>query len=1066
MAANINVDRNLLFAVIALQDDLIDQTQFADVCAGWAMRLERPLADLLIERRWITEADRRDVERKLERKLKKHGGDARLTLGLVADIEAREVLREIENDEIRHSLNGLPPARGHVLLETLVPPANQRDTLRYTLTKLHAEGGLGKIWIAHDTDLNRDVALKEIKSAADPGSDSCHRFLKEAQITGQLEHPNIVPVYELARRKEDDQPFYTMRFLRGQTLGDAIREFHRRRAGKPADRLEMQRQLLEPFVKVCQAVAYAHSRGVIHRDLKPENVVLGAYGEVVVLDWGLAKVVGEPDSDSEESPAPRISLSVEATDTKTQGPIGTPAYMPPEQAEGRQGAVDTRTDVYGLGAILFQILTDRPPVSGSSIHDVLRQVQAGNIRKAREIDPTVPRPLEAICARALEHDRRNRYRSAEALAEDVRRWLLDEPVSVYRDSLAVRLMRWGRRHRTLAASLAALLVTAVIGLSVGVVLIDRERARTKKQKDIADEQRQIASDNATQALHNLRLAQNAADGLLTEVADVDLGEIPQMEPVRLRLLEKAKSGYSQFLVQQGDDPLVRWGAARSLVRLGEIQALLGDVPAAEQSYGKAAKELDSLVKLDATNADFQRDLARADHGFGVLLKDANRFAQGETMLRDAIRLRDAIMKKPNPTPEDKQALADSRYQLGSLLARQGTVRADDLTAYQDAIEVQEELVRQFGDRPEYRARLARYRNNLGMLQNASGHPTNAVETFEGTLELLRPLLQGPDVLPGARWQFARASNNLGTVLMKVRRPQTRAALDRAENLLRTLATEFPSVASYPFELASVEFNLGILAKPRRTPQQLMPTSKESVAAFQESVRLLESLKQRFPKVPVYRLKLATSLGSLSEAFAETAPAEAEAALIKALEEQKALLAQFSDVPEYQRVVARSHYDLAQLLYVEKKFPEAVAQAQAARTLQKEVLKANPESDQDTRAQSENLLTLSRALIEAGRLSDAVAVADQMPETRPTDPGVYAHTAALFVRCARAAPKTPEGERFAAEQLDRAIEILSGAVRAKVIRSRHWFENDVFDPLRDRDDFKKLRDSLPESVRTG
>ncbi len=1066
MAPIINVDRNLLFAVIALQDDLIDQTQFADVCAGWAMRLERPLADLLIERRWITAEDKAEVERKLERKLKKHGGDARVTLGVVADIEARDVLQAIEKPEIRQSLNGLQPARGHVLLATLVPPASQRDTLRYTLTRLHAEGGLGKVWIAHDTDLNRDVALKEIKTAAAASRDSSNRFLKEAQITGQLEHPNIVPVYELARRKEDDQPFYTMRFLRGQNLRDAIAEFHRQRAGKPPDRLELQRQLLEPFVKVCQAVGYAHSRGVIHRDLKPENVVLGAYGEVVVLDWGLAKIIGEPDADSQESLEPRISLSVEANATETQGPMGTPAYIPPEQAEGRHGVVDMRTDVYGLGAILFEILTGRPPVTGSSVADVLRQVRAGNLRKAREVEPTVPRPLEAICTRALEHDRRNRYRRAEDLAEDVRRWLLDEPVSVYRDSLAVRLMRWGRKHRTVAASLAALLVTAVIGLSVGVVLVDRERERTKQQKQIADKQREIASANAAQALHNLRLAQDAADGLLTEVADVDLAEIPQMEPVRLRLLEKAKGGYSQFLVQKGGDPLVRWGAARSLVRLGDIQALLGDVPTAEASYRKAAAELDDLVKHEPSNVDFQRDQARADHGLGVLLKDANRFEQGEAMLREAIRLREAIAQKPDRTAEDKQALADSRYQLGSLLARQGTIRADDMTTYREAIEVQEELVRQYANQPEYRVRLARYRNNLGILQSASGNSQQAVATFEGTLELLRPLVEGAGALPGARWQFARASNNLGRLLIRDRRPQASALLSRAEGLLRTLMTEFPSVASYTTELAAVEFNLGHVARPRRTPQNVMPTSRESVVAFQESVRLLESLKLRFPNTPAYRLKLATSLVSLNEALAQSAPAEAEGALARALEVQKALRDEVPGVPEYQRAVARGHYELAQLLYVEKKHKPAVVQAEAARTLFREVLKTNPESDQDLRALAEDQLTLSVALLGAGRLADAAAEAEDLPKIRPADPGIYAHTAALLVRCALAAPTTPEGQRFAAEQLNRAVEILDGAVRAKIIHFRYWLDKDEFGPLRDRDDFKKLRDSLPESVRTG
>ncbi len=441
MSLNLNVDRNLLFAVIALQDDLIDQTQFADVCAGWAMRLDRPLADLLIDRKWITDADRSDVERKLKRKLKKNHGDVRATLGAAAPIEAREVLQAIENPQVRHSLHALPPARGHVLVETLVPPPPQRDSLRYTLTRLHAEGGLGKIWIAHDTDLNRDVALKEIKPSTVPDPEAFHRFLKEAQITGQLEHPNIVPVYELARRKGDDQPFYTMRFLRGQTLRSAIAEFHRRRGGKPADRLELQRQLLEPFVKICEAVAYAHSRWVIHRDLKPDNVVLGAYGEVVLLDWGLAKVVGQTDQAESDPREPRISLSAEAQTEQTHRQVGTPAYMAPEQAAVNNDLIGTRTDVYGLGAILFEILTGNLPVSGSSLRNVFDKIQAGHLPKAREIDPTVPRALEAVCSKAMALQPGNRYPRVEDLAEDVRRWIVDEPVSVHRDPLAVRVLR-------------------------------------------------------------------------------------------------------------------------------------------------------------------------------------------------------------------------------------------------------------------------------------------------------------------------------------------------------------------------------------------------------------------------------------------------------------------------------------------------------------------------------------------------------------------------------------------------------------------------------------------------
>ena len=519
-----------------------------------------------------------------------------------------------------------------------------------------------------------------------------HRFLKEAQITGQLEHPNIVPVYELARRKEDDQPFYTMRFLRGQTLRDAIAEFHRRRAGKPADRLELQRQLLEPFVKVCQAVGYAHSRGVIHRDLKPENVVLGAYGEVVVLDWGLAKIVGEarqPNPRNRRSRASRFPS--EANATETQGQIGTPAYMAP--GTGRGPAWRGRYPDRRLWPGRHPLRDPDRTSSGvrligrrSLSQDPGRQPAQGAGSRA----DAFPARSKPSARKALEHDRRNRYRRAEDLAEDVRRWLLDEPVSVYRDSLAVRLMRWGRRHRTLATSLAALLVTAVIGFrwascsstANGPGPNNRSRSRMSSVRSRRPTRRRPCTTFAWPRMPPMACSR--------EVADVDLAEIPQMEPVRLRLLEKAKGGYSQFLVQKGDDPLVRWGAARSLVRLGDIQALLGDVPTAEGSYRKAAAELDDLVKHDPSNVDFQRDLARADHGLGVLLKDANRFQQGEAMLRAGDPA--ARGDRPEARSDRRGPAGPGRQPLpvGRTSGPAGHDPRRRQAAYQDALEVQED----------------------------------------------------------------------------------------------------------------------------------------------------------------------------------------------------------------------------------------------------------------------------------------------------------------------------------------------------------------------------------------
>jgi eukaryotic-like serine/threonine-protein kinase len=1048
---NANLDRNLLFAVIALQDDLIDQTQFADVCAGWAMQLERPLPDLLIERKWITDQDCKDVERKLERKVKKNQGDVRATLGAAAEIEVRGVLEAIDNQQLRHSIHALPPARGHVLLETLVPPPAQRDSLRYTLTKLHAEGGLGKIWIAHDTDLNRDVALKEIKSAATPNPESWRRFLKEAQITGQLEHPNIVPVYELARRKEDDQPFYTMRFLRGQTFRDAIAEFHRRRAGKPADRLELQRQLLEPFAKICEAIGYAHSRGVIHRDLKPENVVLGGHGEVIVLDWGLAKVVGQPDDDDRKAREPRISVTTEAETKATIGQAGTPGYMAPEQVEADNALIDTRTDVYGLGAILYEILTAQTPATGSTLGEVYGKIRAGNFPKPHELEPNAPRALEAICSKAMELDPSNRYRRAEDLAEDVRRWIVDEPVSVYRDPFAVRSLRWVRRHRTFATSLASMVLLTVIGLSVGIVLIGEARARTLAQKKIADEQRTIASANATRAFRNSQLAQDAADGLLGEVADVDLADIPQMEPVRKRLLEKARASYQQFLIQEGDDPRIRWGAARAQVRMGKIQALLGDMPEAQATLLQSSVSLEDLAKQDLSNFDVRRDQARALHALGVLLKDANRFHDGEAKLREAIRLREEIAKLPDATSEDTEALADSRYQLGTLLARSGSKGPEVVEAYRAALEQQEQLAKQNAGRPEYRTQLARFRNNVGMLQKNMGMRAESETTFRAALELLTPLVEVQHPLPGPRWQFSRASNNLASLISSGRTDEVSAHLHRAQKLLQTLAAEFPDVPQYPLELASVEYNLGLLAAKTLHPDQ-------AVASYKESVRLLEELKQRFPKTPAYRMKLAVSQVALGETF----PIESQALLKRALEEQSTLLAEYPNVPEYQLNVGRAHYQLG-LLLVKSDPAQAVQQAEMAKSLHADVLKAQPESELALKCSLEDRLLLGNALIAVGRLPDAMAAAEELPALRPADPAIYIHAVGLLLNCAKSCADNEVGRRQAEDSLARAVGIIRKAIHSKAIRSKTKLDLPEFDPLRNRDDFKRLHDLLDDSV---
>src|SRR5882672_12644867 len=271
---------------------------------------------------------------------------------------------------------------------------------RYVFTGLHATGGIGRVWLAHDRQLDREVAIKELIPENAGDAKVAARFIREAYLTGQLEHPGVVPVYELDRGAGANQPFYAMKFVRGRTLTNAVDAYHSKRTQGGVDPLEFV-ALLTAFAAVSNTIAYAHSRGVLHRDLKGDNVILGDFGEVIVLDWGLAKLLGQPEAkETDLSPTPPDYP--QDPGLTVQGEIvGTPAYMAPEQADGRLDQIDHRTDIYGLGAILYEILTGQPPFTGSNTMEVLQKAIRGNPARPQELWAEVPAGLEEICLKAM-----------------------------------------------------------------------------------------------------------------------------------------------------------------------------------------------------------------------------------------------------------------------------------------------------------------------------------------------------------------------------------------------------------------------------------------------------------------------------------------------------------------------------------------------------------------------------------------------------------------------------------------------------------------------------------------
>jgi tRNA A-37 threonylcarbamoyl transferase component Bud32 len=382
------VEKDLLFGMIALQVGLIDQSKLVAAFQAWTLDKARGLAEHLVGRGDLDADDRAAVAALVERHLNRHGGDVERSLAAIpAGRSTRESLAGIGDADIEVILDHVgsdPVMSQDADLDRTASYAVGSATsegLRFRVLRPHARGGLGAVFVALDTELHREVALKQIlDSHADHGT-SRGRFLLEAEITGGLEHPGIVPVYGLGTYG-DGRPYYAMRFIRGDSLKEAIERLHADAALKndPGRRSLELRKLLRRFLDVCNAIDYAHSRGVLHRDIKPGTIIVGKHGETLVVDWGLAKATGQSDPGSDERTLVPASASGSA-ETLPGSALGTPAYMSPEQAEGNLEVLGLRSDVYSLGATLYCLLTGRPPFVGDAA-EVIPRVQRGKIGPA------------------------------------------------------------------------------------------------------------------------------------------------------------------------------------------------------------------------------------------------------------------------------------------------------------------------------------------------------------------------------------------------------------------------------------------------------------------------------------------------------------------------------------------------------------------------------------------------------------------------------------------------------------------------------------------------------------
>ncbi len=482
--------------------------------------------------------------------------------GLNSINEEFETLMEGSSQDVRrpNSANGVF-ASSKNFANSVAPPAGAR----YVKQQPHAQGGLGQVWIARDAELRRTVALKEVQPSYADDADCRARFVREAEITGALQHPGIVPVYGLGTQT-DGRPYYAMRFVEGKTLREAIDTLFDVDANPKYADGEWQlglRRVLGNFVDVCNTLEYAHSRHVIHRDIKPSNIMIGDYGETLLVDWGLAKSISDQNDDVA---AQQVNVPESSELTQFGAAVGTPAYMSPEQADGgKSHPVGVASDIFSLGATLFHILVGAPPLGDSDA-----AVSPSSMRKAAsELSPLdrrtdVPKPLVAICRKAMALHPEQRYLTAQALATDIEAWMADQPVSAYDETRQEKALRWMRTHPTLVATttVGCLLLLGACGLAVVL--------RSSYQAEIWKEQQQ-ASQAKQDYLQDLKSSADAAEAA-----------------AQIELRNSQYSAALQFLLR--------------------AEELLSDVPEfAERSSEIASRRerTDRLVK-------FYRDLTRAE----------------------------------------------------------------------------------------------------------------------------------------------------------------------------------------------------------------------------------------------------------------------------------------------------------------------------------------------------------------------------------------------------------------------------------------------------------------------
>jgi len=933
-------------------------------------------------------------------------------------------------------------------------------------------GGMGVVYKARQRSLDRLVALKMILAGTRARADDLARFRAEAHAIAQLRHPHIVQVYEVG--EQDGQPFFSLEFMERGSLDDRLDG-----APQPA---RPAAQLMETLAS---AMHFAHQRGIVHRDLKPANVLLtdqgntttlqapttrsaatvqSLFGVAKITDFGLAKRLDRSDGP-----------------TQTGSVLGTPSYMAPEQAWGKNQEVGPAADVYALGAILYELLTGRPPFCAETALETMRQVATEEPVPPSRLQSKVPRDLEVICLKCLEKEPRKRYASAEALADDLHRFLHHLPIVARPGGALERCVKWARRRPTTAALLAAVLLAAV-GVFAGTVYhsiqlrraLDDTRlakaeaeasaARARDEEQAKETQRRAAEAQRQKAEANFRRARAAVDQMLTRLAEEELAYLPHMEQFREAVLADALRFYQEFLQEKSDDASVRQEAGRAYRRIGDIYLLLNKHEPATKAYDQALALENKLVADFPAEAGYRAELATTYHSQAGLLAAIGELEQAEDTYRQARDLRERLTAEKPDVPAYQLDLARSCNALGNLLRETG--RLDEAMAfYNSAIDRCQALPRE----PVYRQELANCYHQLGYVTRDLAERSKTETNFTRAIDLYDGLRKEYPAVPEYRLELARVHIDLGVQL----RPATKIAgtadkerFDRSEKefraaigLCQQLEKDFPRMPRYRLELARALLNIGTLYRRR-------DNMADSDKAYRQSMEIAEKLVSDFQGVPRYRQELARCVNGVAIQLRETDQlVESRKYLDRSLTICRELVDGYPNVPEYKSDLGQSLGQLAVLSRQGGKYTEAAQRLEEAIQLDRAALEPNRLQPSYRRNLRSHYIELVETQLRAGDYAAAASTAEQIPLVFIRQGDGYARAARFLARCSTQAAKDPKlssetvRQEASRKYADRAMGLLTDAAALKYRDADTLRRLAEFKVMRTRDDFKKLLTDL-------